>query len=163
MTASSSSRGVSVEKLHFSQLHSCLVLLFSHREDIELADEGAAGFDKDGEFGACDIPRKLLTKSPRLSEDKEKQCVAPKLNDDYPPKAVAKIGWVYGAMKQAVSYSLKLRVFTGCFDRTMGESQHIEVNGGMCPHYHSKGSKEMSCSNVRTVDGGAVEDDADVT
>ncbi len=29
--------------------------------------------------------------TPRLSEDKVKQCVDPKLNNDYPPKAVAKV------------------------------------------------------------------------
>jgi serine/threonine protein kinase len=29
--------------------------------------------------------------TPRLSEDKVKQCVDPKLGDDYPPKAVAKV------------------------------------------------------------------------
>lgn len=29
--------------------------------------------------------------TPRLSEDKVKQCVDPKLNDEYPPKAVAKV------------------------------------------------------------------------
>ncbi|XP_020959404.1 probable protein kinase At2g41970 isoform X2 [Arachis ipaensis] len=32
--------------------------------------------------------------TPRLSEDKVKQCVDPKLNDDYPPKAVAKLAAV---------------------------------------------------------------------
>jgi hypothetical protein len=29
--------------------------------------------------------------TPRLSEDKVKQCVDPKLGEDYPPKAVAKV------------------------------------------------------------------------
>lgn len=29
--------------------------------------------------------------TPRLSEDKVKQCVDTKLNDDYPPKAIAKV------------------------------------------------------------------------
>lgn len=29
--------------------------------------------------------------TPRLSEDKVKQCVDPKLNNEYPPKAVAKV------------------------------------------------------------------------
>ena len=29
--------------------------------------------------------------TPRLSEDKVKQCVDPKLNNDYPPKAIAKV------------------------------------------------------------------------
>lgn len=33
----------------------------------------------------------LLQATPRLSEDKVKQCVDPKLNNDYPPKAVAKV------------------------------------------------------------------------
>ncbi|KAI3935159.1 hypothetical protein MKW92_005629, partial [Papaver armeniacum] len=28
--------------------------------------------------------------TPRLSEDKVKQCIDPKLNNDYPPKAIAK-------------------------------------------------------------------------
>ncbi|KAM7500274.1 hypothetical protein LguiA_024688 [Lonicera macranthoides] len=32
--------------------------------------------------------------TPRLSEDKVKQCVDPKLNDEYPPKAIAKMGAV---------------------------------------------------------------------
>ncbi|WOL01004.1 hypothetical protein Cni_G09717 [Canna indica] len=32
--------------------------------------------------------------TPRLSEDKVKQCVDPKLNEDYPPKAVAKLAAV---------------------------------------------------------------------
>ncbi|RRT38154.1 hypothetical protein B296_00049505 [Ensete ventricosum] len=32
--------------------------------------------------------------TPRLSEDKVKQCVDPKLNDEYPPKAVAKLAAV---------------------------------------------------------------------
>ncbi|KAG5086270.1 hypothetical protein JHK82_053667 [Glycine max] len=32
--------------------------------------------------------------TPRLSEDKVKQCVDPKLNNDYPPKAIAKLGAV---------------------------------------------------------------------
>ncbi|KAI3802154.1 hypothetical protein L1987_30281 [Smallanthus sonchifolius] len=32
--------------------------------------------------------------TPRLSEDKVKQCIDPKLNDDYPPKAVAKMAAV---------------------------------------------------------------------
>ncbi|PWA44210.1 putative protein kinase [Artemisia annua] len=36
--------------------------------------------------------------TPRLSEDKVKQCVDPKLNNDYPPKAVAKIGLCYALM-----------------------------------------------------------------
>jgi hypothetical protein len=31
--------------------------------------------------------------TPRLSEDKVKQCVDPKLGNDYPPKAVAKVSW----------------------------------------------------------------------
>jgi hypothetical protein len=31
--------------------------------------------------------------TPRLSEDKAKQCVDPKLGNDYPPKAVAKVSW----------------------------------------------------------------------
>lgn len=30
--------------------------------------------------------------TPRLSEDKVKQCVDPKLNNEYPPKAIAKVG-----------------------------------------------------------------------
>lgn len=29
--------------------------------------------------------------TPRLSEDKVKQCIDPKLNNDFPPKAVAKV------------------------------------------------------------------------
>jgi hypothetical protein len=29
--------------------------------------------------------------TPRLSEDKVRQCVDPKLDDNYPPKAVAKV------------------------------------------------------------------------
>ena len=29
--------------------------------------------------------------TPRLSEDKVKQCVDPKLNNEYPPKAIAKV------------------------------------------------------------------------
>ena len=33
----------------------------------------------------------LVQATPRLSEDKVKQCVDPKLKDDYPPKAVAKV------------------------------------------------------------------------
>lgn len=33
----------------------------------------------------------LLQATPRLSEDKVKQCIDPKLNNDYPPKAVAKV------------------------------------------------------------------------
>lgn len=32
--------------------------------------------------------------TPRLSEDKVKQCIDPKLNDDYPPKAIAKMAAV---------------------------------------------------------------------
>lgn len=32
-----------------------------------------------------------LKATPRLSEDKVKQCVDPKLKSDYPPKAVAKV------------------------------------------------------------------------
>lgn len=32
-----------------------------------------------------------LQATPRLSEDKVKQCVDPKLDSDYPPKAVAKV------------------------------------------------------------------------
>ncbi|PPR87532.1 hypothetical protein GOBAR_AA33158 [Gossypium barbadense] len=32
--------------------------------------------------------------TPRLSEDKVKQCVDPKLNNDYPPKAIAKLAAV---------------------------------------------------------------------
>nr|CAB3496562.1 unnamed protein product [Digitaria exilis] len=32
--------------------------------------------------------------TPRLSEDKVKQCVDPKLGEDYPPKAVAKMAAV---------------------------------------------------------------------
>lgn len=34
-----------------------------------------------------------LQATPRLSEDKVKQCVDPKLNNDYPPKAIAKV-WI---------------------------------------------------------------------
>ncbi|XP_074275523.1 putative protein kinase At2g41970 [Silene latifolia] len=34
------------------------------------------------------------TATPRLSEDKVKQCVDPKLNDSYPPKAVVKMAAV---------------------------------------------------------------------
>jgi len=33
----------------------------------------------------------LLQATPRLSEDKVKQCIDPKLNNDFPPKAVAKV------------------------------------------------------------------------
>ena len=33
----------------------------------------------------------LVQATPRLSEDKVKQCLDPKLKDDYPPKAVAKV------------------------------------------------------------------------
>lgn len=33
----------------------------------------------------------FLQATPRLSEDKVKQCVDPKLNNEYPPKAVAKV------------------------------------------------------------------------
>lgn len=33
----------------------------------------------------------ILQATPRLSEDKVKQCVDPKLNNDYPPKAIAKV------------------------------------------------------------------------
>ena len=50
----------------------------------------------------------FLQATPRLSEDKVKQCVDPKLNNDYPPKAVAKVhlmttrcvigGWATGQM-----------------------------------------------------------------
>ncbi|KAJ0796163.1 putative non-specific serine/threonine protein kinase [Helianthus annuus] len=36
----------------------------------------------------------LFQATPRLSEDKVKQCVDPKLNNDYPPKAVAKLAAV---------------------------------------------------------------------
>lgn len=32
-----------------------------------------------------------LQATPRLSEDKVKQCVDPKLNNEYPPKAIAKV------------------------------------------------------------------------
>jgi len=32
--------------------------------------------------------------TPRLSEDKVKQCVDPKLNNEYPPKGVAKVGFL---------------------------------------------------------------------
>ena len=33
----------------------------------------------------------MMQATPRLSEDKVKQCVDPKLNNDYPPKAIAKV------------------------------------------------------------------------
>lgn len=33
----------------------------------------------------------IFQATPRLSEDKVKQCVDPKLNNEYPPKAVAKV------------------------------------------------------------------------
>lgn len=33
----------------------------------------------------------LTQATPRLSEDKVKQCVDPRLNGEYPPKAVAKV------------------------------------------------------------------------
>ena len=33
----------------------------------------------------------FLQATPRLSEDKVKQCIDPKLNNDFPPKAVAKV------------------------------------------------------------------------
>lgn len=33
--------------------------------------------------------------TPRLSEDKVKQCVDPRLGDEYPPKAVAKVNISY--------------------------------------------------------------------
>jgi hypothetical protein len=33
----------------------------------------------------------ILQATPRLSEDKVKQCVDPRLEGDYPPKAVAKV------------------------------------------------------------------------
>lgn len=33
----------------------------------------------------------LLQATPKLSEDKVKQCVDPRLGSDYPPKAVAKV------------------------------------------------------------------------
>lgn len=36
----------------------------------------------------------ILQATPRLSEDKVKQCVDPKLNNDYPPKAIAKVSFI---------------------------------------------------------------------
>jgi len=36
----------------------------------------------------------ILQATPRLSEDKVKQCVDPKLNNDYPPKAIAKVFFI---------------------------------------------------------------------
>ncbi|OMO99330.1 hypothetical protein COLO4_13357 [Corchorus olitorius] len=43
--------------------------------------------------GTCTIGHTSLL-SHRLSEDKVKQCVDPKLNNDYPPKAIAKLAAV---------------------------------------------------------------------
>nr|TKR71489.1 kinase family protein [Populus alba] len=40
------------------------------------------------------VSKGLNQATPRLSEDKVKQCVDPKLNNDYPPKAVAKLAAV---------------------------------------------------------------------
>lgn len=47
--------------------------------------------------------------TPRLSEDKVKQCVDPKLNNDYPPKAIAK---VFVTFLLTYSIALKIDVFT---------------------------------------------------
>ncbi|KAK4777525.1 hypothetical protein SAY87_017712 [Trapa incisa] len=39
-------------------------------------------------------PASITQATPRLSEDKVKQCVDPKLNNDFPPKAIAKLAAV---------------------------------------------------------------------
>ncbi|KAJ0034061.1 hypothetical protein Pint_25986 [Pistacia integerrima] len=39
----------------------------------------------------CDIGMNFIFATPKLSEDKVKQCVDAKLNGEYPPKIVAKI------------------------------------------------------------------------
>jgi len=36
----------------------------------------------------------IIQATPRLSEDKVKQCVDPKLKGEYPPKSVAKVHYV---------------------------------------------------------------------
>jgi hypothetical protein len=38
--------------------------------------------------------------TPRLSEDKVRQCVDPRLGDEYPPKAVAKVNISYYQVKE---------------------------------------------------------------
>ncbi|RZS10628.1 hypothetical protein BHM03_00041880 [Ensete ventricosum] len=45
--------------------------------------------------------------TPRLSEDKVKQCVDPKLENDFPPKAVAKGG---GGVDEGSEHPLSVRV-----------------------------------------------------
>jgi len=40
---------------------------------------------------SADSYSNFLQATPRLSEDKVKQCVDPKLNNDYPAKAIAKV------------------------------------------------------------------------
>ncbi|RZC83256.1 hypothetical protein C5167_046045 [Papaver somniferum] len=54
------------------------------------------GFIIVGEIPAVAVKAllQLLLATPRLSEDKVKQCVDPKLNNDYPPKAIAKMAAV---------------------------------------------------------------------
>lgn len=41
------------------------------------------------------MPFIVIQATPRLSEDKVKQCVDPKLKGEYPPKSVAKVLHIY--------------------------------------------------------------------
>ena len=43
------------------------------------------------EFGKLKMAILWMQATPRLSEDKVKQCIDPKLQEDYPPKAMAKV------------------------------------------------------------------------
>lgn len=51
----------------------------------------------------------LMQATPRLSEDKVKQCVDPKLNNDYPAKAIAKVLFYYYVF--FLRYHLFFRLF----------------------------------------------------
>jgi hypothetical protein len=45
--------------------------------------------------------------TPRLSEDKVKQCVDPRLGDEYPPKAVAKVNISCYQVKELILFPCK--------------------------------------------------------
>ena len=48
--------------------------------------------------------------TPRLSEDKVRQCVDPRLGDEYPPKAVAKVNISYYQVKELSYFHVNLKV-----------------------------------------------------
>ena len=78
----------------------------------------------------------LTQATPRLSEDKVKQCVDPKLNNDYPPKAIAKVVVSSVTFFLAMIFPFKSYLHLGCFVIFIWISQLAAV-AALCVQYEA--------------------------